>query len=92
MSPFLLLAAIALGPQSRDGVMVLAGGCFWGVEAVFEHVLGVRSVTSGFARPADAEKGFVPVEAVRFDGPMGRAPSLRFLACRANQAYLAKQG
>ena len=65
MSPFLLLAAIGLGPQSRDGVMVLAGGCFWGVEAVFEHVLGVRSVTSGFARPADAEKGFVPVEAVR---------------------------
>jgi len=48
-----------------DAVMVLAGGCFWGVEAVFEHILGVRSVTSGFARPSDAERGFVPVEAVR---------------------------
>jgi peptide-methionine (S)-S-oxide reductase len=35
------------------------------VEAVFEHVLGVRSVTSGYARPSDAERGFVPVEAVR---------------------------
>lgn len=51
--------------RSADAVMVLAGGCFWGVEAVFEHVLGVRSVTSGFARPSDAERGFVPVEAVR---------------------------
>jgi peptide-methionine (S)-S-oxide reductase len=55
-----LLALLAALPQSRESVMVLAGGCFWGVEAVFEHVLGVRSVTSGFARPADAEKGFVP--------------------------------
>ncbi len=29
---------------------VFAGGCFWGTEYVFEHVRGVRSVTSGFAR------------------------------------------
>jgi len=28
---------------------VLAGGCFWGMEAVFERVKGVRSVTAGFA-------------------------------------------
>lgn len=28
---------------------VLAGGCFWGMEGVFEHVRGVRSVTSGYA-------------------------------------------
>ncbi|MEI9850258.1 MAG: peptide-methionine (S)-S-oxide reductase MsrA [Sphingomonas sp.] len=28
---------------------VLAGGCFWGMEAVFEGVKGVRSVTSGYA-------------------------------------------
>lgn len=30
-------------------VAVLAGGCFWGVEAVFEHVKGVADVRSGFA-------------------------------------------
>lgn len=30
-------------------VAVLAGGCFWGVEAVFEHVKGVVDVRSGFA-------------------------------------------
>jgi peptide-methionine (S)-S-oxide reductase len=28
---------------------VLAGGCFWGVEAVFEHVRGVSRVVSGYA-------------------------------------------
>ena len=28
---------------------VLAGGCFWGMEAVFEHVKGVKSVQSGYA-------------------------------------------
>lgn len=30
---------------------ILAGGCFWGVEAVYEHVRGVKSVKSGFAVP-----------------------------------------
>ena len=36
---------------------VLAGGCFWGVEAVFEHVKGVRNVVSGYAggNAADAD-------------------------------------
>ena len=28
---------------------VLAGGCFWGMEAVFEHVKGVKAVTNGYA-------------------------------------------
>jgi peptide-methionine (S)-S-oxide reductase len=28
---------------------VLAGGCFWGVQGVFEHVQGVRRVVSGYA-------------------------------------------
>lgn len=30
-------------------VAVFAGGCFWGVEAVFEHVRGVTDATSGYA-------------------------------------------
>ena len=28
---------------------VFAGGCFWGIEAVFEHVKGVSDVTSGYS-------------------------------------------
>lgn len=30
-------------------VAVLSGGCFWGMEGVFEHVKGVQSVTAGYA-------------------------------------------
>lgn len=30
-------------------VAVLAGGCFWGMEGVFEHVRGVSQVTAGYA-------------------------------------------
>ncbi len=33
------------GPQS----IVLAGGCFWGVQAVFQHTKGVTSAVSGYA-------------------------------------------
>lgn len=38
-------------PQSTTGkqTIVLAGGCFWGVEAVFEHIKGVTDVRSGYA-------------------------------------------
>jgi peptide-methionine (S)-S-oxide reductase len=32
-----------------EQTLVLAGGCFWGVEAVFEHVKGVTNVVSGFS-------------------------------------------
>jgi peptide-methionine (S)-S-oxide reductase len=32
-----------------DRTIVLAGGCFWGIEAVFEHLKGVSSVVSGYA-------------------------------------------
>lgn len=35
--------------SAGEEVIVFAGGCFWGVEAVFEHVKGVRSATSGYA-------------------------------------------
>ena len=29
--------------------VVLAGGCFWGIQAVFQHVKGVKSATSGYS-------------------------------------------
>lgn len=46
------LNAAPAAPVARAGnevVAVFAGGCFWGVEAVFEHVKGVVRVTSGYA-------------------------------------------
>ncbi|GGY94758.1 peptide-methionine (S)-S-oxide reductase MsrA [Novosphingobium colocasiae] len=36
-------------PATGDQVAVLAGGCFWGMEGLFEHVKGVKTVTSGYA-------------------------------------------
>ena len=33
---------------------VLAGGCFWGVQGVFEHVRGVRQVLAGYAGGSSA--------------------------------------
>ena len=39
-------APLATGKQQ---VAVFAGGCFWGVEAVFEHVKGVKDVVSGYS-------------------------------------------
>ena len=35
--------------RASSQTAVLAGGCFWGLEGVFEHVRGVRSVRSGYA-------------------------------------------
>ena len=35
-------------PQAEQSI-VLAGGCFWGMEAVFEHLNGVTNVVSGYA-------------------------------------------
>ena len=32
-----------------NAVAQFAGGCFWGVSAVFDHVAGVKSVTAGYA-------------------------------------------
>jgi peptide-methionine (S)-S-oxide reductase len=35
--------------QTASEVVVLAGGCFWGVQGVFQHVEGVTSAVSGYA-------------------------------------------
>ncbi len=38
-----------LATSKSQQTAVLAGGCFWGLQAVFEHLKGVSSVTSGYA-------------------------------------------
>src|SRR5258708_9017134 len=38
-----------LAKAKGQQTIVLSGGCFWGVQAVFEHVKGVTGVTAGYA-------------------------------------------
>src|SRR6185503_13267224 len=41
----------AADAQGADGLQtaVIAGGCFWGVQGVFQHTAGVKSAVSGYA-------------------------------------------
>ena len=41
--------AVDAKEPGNAAVAVFAGGCFWGMEGVFEHVKGVKTVTSGYA-------------------------------------------
>jgi peptide-methionine (S)-S-oxide reductase len=47
--------------RTKPGVAVLAGGCFWGVQGVYQHVKGVTKAVSGFAGgpPESAQYGLV---------------------------------
>ena len=66
-SMFILAAAIALPAPAlaRSETAVLAGGCFWGLEAVFEHVRGVTDVVSGYAGGSRADATYDKVSAER---------------------------
>jgi len=57
------------GPQS----VVLAGGCFWGVQGVFAHVRGVKQVVAGYAGGKQATANYETVST----GATGHAESVR---------------
>jgi peptide-methionine (S)-S-oxide reductase len=67
------------GPQTA----VLAGGCFWGMEGVFEHVKGVAKVTSGYAG-GRAETANYPTVST---GTTGHAESVRITYDPARISY-----
>jgi peptide-methionine (S)-S-oxide reductase len=46
---FLVLTSAVARPASADQRVVLAGGCFWGMQAVFESLRGVRSAVAGYS-------------------------------------------
>jgi len=52
---------------------VLAGGCFWGVDAVFKHVKGVSSVVSGYSGGSGATAEYETVST----GSTGHAESVK---------------
>jgi peptide-methionine (S)-S-oxide reductase len=51
-------ATAAPAAPSRTETAVLAGGCFWGMESVFEHVKGVTNVVSGYAGGAAKDANY----------------------------------
>lgn len=52
---------------------VFAGGCFWGVQGVFEHVRGVKQVASGYTGGAASTAQYEPVS----EGDTGHAESVQ---------------
>ena len=52
---------------------VLAGGCFWGMQGVFQHVKGVSQVVSGYSGGSDPKGGYEEVSS----GTTGNAESIR---------------
>jgi peptide-methionine (S)-S-oxide reductase len=63
----------ALAPKPTEQTAVFAGGCFWGVEAVFDRVKGVVKAESGYAGgSADTAKYYTVAS-----GATGHAESVR---------------
>ena len=62
---------------------VLAGGCFWGVQAVFEHVKGVKRVLAGYSGGSAATATYDQVS----DGDTGHAESVKILFDPAQVSY-----
>ncbi|HUY20168.1 MAG TPA: peptide-methionine (S)-S-oxide reductase MsrA [Candidatus Binataceae bacterium] len=77
---FLMVTATALPgltaesprPAATQATAVLAGGCFWGVDAVFKHVKGVTNVVSGYAGGTVANPDYEQVSS----GTTGHAESV----------------
>jgi peptide-methionine (S)-S-oxide reductase len=56
-----------------EQIAVLAGGCFWGVDAVFKHVKGVKRVASGYSGGNAATANYETVST----GTTGHAESVK---------------
>jgi peptide-methionine (S)-S-oxide reductase len=65
--PTRLVPAAKVDQAATSGMQtaVLAGGCFWGMEAVFSHLKGVASVTSGYAGGTKADATYETVSTER---------------------------
>jgi peptide-methionine (S)-S-oxide reductase len=62
-----------LSKSKSSETVVLAGGCFWGIQAVFEHVKGVTSATAGYSGGAASTAQYETVST----GRTGHAESVK---------------
>jgi peptide-methionine (S)-S-oxide reductase len=65
----------ALASARSEASMVVAGGCFWGVQAVFQHLKGVVSATSGYSGGAVKNPSYEVVSS----GTSGHAESVKVI-------------
>src|SRR5438067_5183589 len=70
-----VIPAPAMEAQASDGIQtaVLAGGCFWGVQGVFQHTVGVVNAVSGYAGGSKATADYQMVST----GTTGHAESVQ---------------
>jgi peptide-methionine (S)-S-oxide reductase len=73
------ITAASTGEQT----IVLAGGCFWGMEAVFEHLKGVSDVVSGFSGGSAATAHYEQVSL----GETGHAEAVKITYDPAQISY-----
>ena len=68
-------AAVETSSPAGAGLqtIVLAGGCFWGIEAVYEHIKGVTDAVSGYAGGTKAQADYETVSS----GTTGHAEAVR---------------
>jgi len=71
MISFIAIPSASAAPTEQTAVF--AGGCFWGVDAVFKHVKGVSAVMSGYAGGKAATAHYDQVS----NGDTGHAESVR---------------
>jgi peptide-methionine (S)-S-oxide reductase len=70
-------------PAGGEQTAVLAGGCFWGVDAVFKHVKGVSRVVSGYSGGEPATANYEAVST----GRTGHAESVQITYDPAKISY-----
>ncbi|MFY9904035.1 MAG: peptide-methionine (S)-S-oxide reductase MsrA [Terriglobales bacterium] len=72
-----------LAAHSGSQTAVFAGGCFWGVQAVFQHVKGVKDATSGYSGGTVASPDYEEVSS----GKTGHAESVKITFDPAQVSY-----
>jgi peptide-methionine (S)-S-oxide reductase len=80
---FALMLMVSAAVSAEEQTAVFAGGCFWGVDAVFKHVKGVTDVVSGYAGGAASTAHYDQVG----EGGTGHAEAVRIRFNPAKVSY-----
>jgi peptide-methionine (S)-S-oxide reductase len=76
-------AGLGVAPIASEDTAVFAGGCFWGIEAVFEHIKGVKSAVSGYSGGNVANPSYEQVSS----GDTGHAESVEVVYDPSQVSY-----